>query len=544
MDFLLAVEGPEQGRRYPLTEDAAVLGRQHDSTICLVGRAVSRHHARLLRRNDAWYVEDLDSSNGTYVNAERLPPRTLTPLTERDTLQIGPYVFSLRQTATVLPLSEPDLIIRETVNAATVHADLLGADPSAKLRVVLDITHHLARSLDVDELLGKLLDRLMELFPQADRALAILVDGEQLLPRAHRARRPLNDGFPFSRTVVRRALAEGVGLISDDVKKDQRFKSSETLSGLELRSVMCVPMITVDGRRLGVLQLDRSGKGHSFTVADLHLATTIALQATVVLENAALHAERLHQERLRQELALARDIQQSYLPDEVEGFAEGEFEIFGRVYPARHVAGDYYDYFKTADGKLAFFIGDVSGKGMPAALFLGVVRTLARHLAKKGAGPAATLAALDRELADDNPACLFVTMAHGVYEPASGDVMIAVAGHPRPMIRRADGVVESLPNCSGRLLGYADAELRLTDHRLSLGRGDLLALFTDGISEARAANGELFGAARLPATLAALPTAMPLPEAAGRVKHELDRFTAGLDQRDDVTLLLLRRKVA
>src|SRR5437868_15129409 len=115
-----------------------------------------------------------------------------------------------------------------------------------------------------------------------------------------------------------------------------------------------------------------------------------------------------------------------------------DVEIFGRVFPARQVAGDLYDYFPV-DGRLAFLIGDVSGKGMPAALFMVAVRTLCRHLVKEGGTLAQTLIRLNAALADENPSCMFVTLVHGVYESAEGKVRYISAGHPPPILRRADG---------------------------------------------------------------------------------------------------------
>jgi serine phosphatase RsbU (regulator of sigma subunit) len=542
MGQLIALQGPDVGRTYTLAQSDTILGRQHDSTICLSGRAISRHHARISRHDGAWLIEDLDSSNGTFLNGQRLQAHTAVPLTERDTLQIGPYVFGLRHPTVAAPPSEPELVIRETVNAATLHQSLLGPDPAAKLAVVLDISQHLARTLNVDELLDKLLAKVMQLFPQADRALAILSEGNELALRAQNTRRPGKDDYPFSRTIVRRALSEGVGLISDDVKQDRRFVASQTLAGLELRSMMCVPMLSADGNRLGVLQIDRYGKGYGFSVEDLQLLTAIGLQVAVVLENVGLHAERLRQERLHQELALARDIQQGYLPDELEDFPQASFDIFGRVYPARQVAGDFYDFFKAPSGKLALFVGDVSGKGMPAALFLVAVRTLARHLGKEGRSPVETLTALNRDLADDNPSCMFVTLAHGLYDPASGEVRLASAGHHPPLVRRADGTVTQLALKPGRLLGYGEADLHLTEVRLTLAAGETLAFFTDGVIEARGADGkEQFGLARLVAALRDVEASLPLAKGAELIKRHLARFTGTKDLRDDVTLLLLRR---
>src|SRR5207253_6153995 len=137
-----------------------------------------------------------------------------------------------------------------------------------------------------------------------------------------------------------------------------------------------------------------------------------------------------------------------------------------------------YDLLKTPTGQLAFFIGDVSGKGMPAALFLVAVRTLARHLAKEGRSPASTLTALNRDLADDNPTCMFVTLAHGLYDPAHGEMRLTSAGHHPPLLRRAVGTVESVALAPGRLLGYAEPHRRFTEARLTLAPGDLLVFVT------------------------------------------------------------------
>src|SRR5262249_55407059 len=171
----------------------------------------------------------------------------------------------------------------------------------------------------------------------------------------------------FSRTIVKRALDEGIGLLSEDLQSDEEYQASHSIASLDLHSIICVPLINQEGHRLGVIQVDRFGPGYRFRVDDLHLLTALGMQVTVVLENVSLHAEKLREQRLMQELALAHDIQEGYLPDELEGFPDADFEIFGRVFPARQVAGDFFDFVKTPTGRLAFFIGDVSGKGMPAA---------------------------------------------------------------------------------------------------------------------------------------------------------------------------------
>src|SRR5207249_11453625 len=132
------------------------------------------------------------------------------------------------------------------------------------------------------------------------------------------------------------------------------------------------------------------------------------------------------------------------------------------------------------DGRLAFFLGDVSGKGLPAALFMVAVRILGRHLAFAAESPAQTLLKLNSALAADNPSGMFVTLIHGIYQPATGEVVLASAGHPPPLLRRPDGSLEVLSFRPGRLLGYEGLNLELTDQIVQLAPGDTLMLYTDG----------------------------------------------------------------
>jgi len=542
MAILITLQGPDAGRTYPL-ESAAILGRQFDSTICLSGKAVSRHHAQILLRESAYFIEDLGSSNGTFLNGKRIQANTLIPFTERDVLQIGPYLFGLRPDPQVAN-TESSLVVREQVNARSIDQSVYGHDPAVKLQVVLEIAQHLARTLDLEPLLDKLLEHVMRLFPQADRAMVLLCEQDKLVVRGQRCRHQEEAStYPYSRTIVRRALDEGVGLLSEDARADERFQASTTLTSLDLHSLLCVPLIGQDGKRLGIIQVDRFRRGLAFRTEDLQLLTTVCLQVAVVLENATLHAERLREERLHQELALAREIQQGFLAHDLEGFPHADFEVLGQVFPARQVAGDLYDFFRAADGRLAFFVGDVSGKGMPAALFMVAVRTLCRHLATGGDSPVITLGKLNSALSADNPSGMFVTLIHGLYDSSTASLVLASGGHPPPILRGGDGRVEELALPTGRLLGFEEGDLHLHERHFTLAPGEMLAFYTDGAIEAREPGARaMFGIERLKNVVRELDNSLPLGECAERVKGALVRFTAAEDLQDDLTLFFLRRK--
>lgn len=542
MAILVTLKGPQAGRHFALQPDATVVGRQAESSICLESPAVSRQHACIVYDDGKYLVEDIGSSNGTFVNGRPITGRV--SLTERDTLQIGPYLFALRRVPPA-DLADDSLVIRQKIEAGLSTHTLAGKDPAHRLRVVLEIAQHLGRTLDLEELLDKLLDHLMQLFPQADRALVVLCEGEHLVVRSQRARGSADPSVhPYSRTILRRALDEGVGILSEDVRADERFRSGASVSALGLHSLLCVPLIAQGGRRQGVLQLDRFRLGNAFQGEDLQLLTVVGIQVAVVLENASLHAELLREERLRQELAMAREIQQGFLPSQFPEPQAVGFELFARLLPAREVAGDLYDFLRLGDGRLAFFVGDVSGKGMPAALFMVAVRTLGRHLASAGRSPAETLREMNESLSADNPSGMFVTLVHGIYDPSTGSLVIASGGHPRPLLRKADGAVEELPVSNGRLLGYAGGNTMLTDASLALAPAETLVVYTDGFTEARSPGNELFGKERLCQALGGPRAALPLQACAGHAQAAVVAFTGSGELQDDMTLLLLRRVVS
>jgi sigma-B regulation protein RsbU (phosphoserine phosphatase) len=537
MGTLITTQGPGPGRPFTLHPRRSLIGRRPDSTVFLESLAVSREHAQVLCEGGHYYVEDVGSSNGTFVNGQKITGRV--PLTENDTLQIGPYTFSFRPSPESRP-TDADMIIRSQVDAAASNLTLYTQNPALKLQVVLEIAQHLARTLELEPLLGKLLDHLFRLFPQADRAMILLEEHGQLVVRGQRARGSTEPtDFPYSRTIVKKALEEGVGILSEDVGGDERFVGTATLLRLNLRSLLCVPLIAPDKRRLGVLQLDSSRSGMSFHGEDLELLTTIGLQVSVVLENVALHAQHLREERLRQELAMAREIQESFLPANLTGPG---YELVAVVHPAREVSGDLYDFFPLGDGRLVFLLGDVTGKGMPAAMFMVKVHTLCRHLGATGDGPAATLERLNESLAANNPNAMFVTMVYGIFEPPTGKAVLALAGHPRPLLRRADGRVEEVALRPGRPAGCLELPLQAEEKTLTLGPGETLILYTDGFIEAfPPGRGDQFGLERLGEVLGGPRIARTLAECAEEARRAVERFTGSDEQQDDLTLLMLRR---
>ncbi len=251
----------------------------------------------------------------------------------------------------------------------------------------------------------------------------------------------------------------------------------------------------------------------------------------------------LRESRLLQELAMVRDIQQSFLPTEFGKLEEKGVELFAHVHPAREVSGDLYDFFSLPDGRVAFFLGDVSGKGMPAALFMIAVRTLIRHLAPSAGGPADLLLRLHAALVADNPTNLYVTLAHGVYDPRDGSLMLCSGGHPPPLRRDAAGRVAPISMQASYMLGSPILDPVLADTHLTLLPEETLILYTDGFTEARRPESdEQFGVERLCAVLGGARAALPLNRCAAEASASVRDFTGQDELQDDQTLLLLRRR--
>jgi phosphoserine phosphatase RsbU/P len=540
MARLVVVQGELLESEYALAGKELVLGRQPDVDIMLNAREVSRRHARVFYDGGTYVLEDLESSNGTYLNSAPLKGRI--ELHEQDQIGIGPYLFRFE----VAPSAEGQVLIRAQATVHPTNTELFRQDPGRKLQAILEIAHQLGSSLDLNEVLPRLLDRLLALFPQADRALVLLREREHMVVRAMRSRRVDHaDGPAYSRTVVQRVLEEGVGIVAEDATMDQRFHQTQTLNRLGIRSFICVPLKASNNRPLAVLQVDRFGLGAPFTPDDLHLLTAIALQAAAVLEINQLHAELIEKERMKRDLALAREIQEGFLPTKLPSLPGGPVDLFARVYPANQVSGDFYDYFPLDERRLAFAVADVSGKGVPAAVFLAAVRTLGRHLAHDAETPSAILQRLNDSIAADNPTAMFVTMAFGILDVTNGEVVLASGGHPPALLRRSDGKVEQVPSLPGRLLGFAKGRLPLADARFTLAPNDTLLLYSDGVTEATGPDGKaMFGVERLTNTVAALQAGQPLETWGSRLRAAAELFAGRTELNDDFTLFLLRRLTA
>jgi len=242
---------------------------------------------------------------------------------------------------------------------------------------------------------------------------------------------------------------------------------------------------------------------------------------------------------VQRELDVAARIQQAILPQTFPPFPDRcEFEIYAEMIPARQIGGDFYDFFFISEHRLGIVIGDVAGKGMPAALFMAVCRTLLKATAVTGMTPGDCLRHVNTLVCADNGAGLFVTLVYGILDTRTGIVEYSIAGHLPPILIGRDGDVSELPRSGGLVLGVADDAVYGTD-TVKLQPHEGLLLYTDGVSEAMNAGHTLFSEPRLQETVTRLQ-ALPPDVLIQGVVSEVRTFTDGYPQSDDITLLAMR----
>jgi serine phosphatase RsbU (regulator of sigma subunit) len=354
----------------------------------------------------------------------------------------------------------------------------------------------------------------------------------QLLPRAVRQRRERPGDKPVvSRTIVNYALHTGQAVLCADVGTDERFDVSESIRHMQLRSVMCVPLLSQSGAGLGVIQMDTLGKLYLFGQEDLDVLVGAATQAARAVELAQLH------QQLR-DLESATQIQKSFLPEappRVPGL-----HFFDHYSPARHVGGDYYDYIPLPGNRLAITLGDVSGKGVPAALLMARLSAAARFCLATAPTVAEAVRQLNLSLIRTGTEDRFATFLVLVLDLTRFTLTLVNAGHMPPM---RCGVSRPQPeeiggNEAGMPLATFDQPYE--EVVVPLEKGDTYLLYTDGVTEARNAAGEFYGADRLRAVVDRSPCdAAVLGQT---LVEDVKGFAGDRPPADDIALVCFTRE--
>jgi len=546
---LNVLKGDQAGRSFTL-KDKSVLGRHPECDIVLEASAVSRKHAQITKTEDGWIVEDLGSRNGTVVNGETITGATSVGPNDRIKICEVLMVFAEEEKApdtramTVMltdTTQDTTPTIMSTVDVSTTASVVDTGRTDVKLRAIYEIGQALGTTLQTDELLPKILDNLFKMFPQADRGFILMQEGKgnRLVPKAIKHRRGDDDeSITISRTIVREAMDKKCAVLSADAASDQRFNMAQSIADFRIRSMMCVPLLAQQRDALGIIHLDTQDQRGKFTQQDLDLLSSVAAQASIAVENATLHERLLAQARLEREMDFARQVQQGFLPSEqpqVPGY-----EFYAHYDSCYSVGGDYYDFLALPENRLAVALGDVSGKGVAAALMMARLSSDVRFSALTSADAADAVTKINESLCAAGVEDRFVTFVLAFLDTESHEMTLANAGHMPPMLfRSAKGEVEAIGEDETGLPLALEADVPYELIHAALEPGDSLVIFTDGISEAMSPAEELYGLERLADLIKATPgSALALGKT---ILEDVRRHAAGRAQNDDITLVCFGR---
>lgn len=576
MAALVGISGPGAGQRYPL-ERRCVLGRAPDSDIVIGDLNVSRRHAEIRATERGEHViQDMGSGNGTFVNDE--PVAGMRALAPRDVIRIGGSSFRFEPSRrrqqwaddVLTVVASEDMLVglspgtgpaapalsgQATGPPAPVAAErpldqltqqdqdreaiegLTDSRAVTMLESMFAVADEIAAELDLSTLLHKILDHLLEVFPQAERGFVLLVNPStgQLVPEAVRQRSSgkgkFPAGLPFSRTMVSQVMASSQGVIRDVAGRGLRpgqGGGDAPAAGPK----MGAPLFC-RGESLGTVHLEGRPGSYPFSADDLSLLSAIARQAAVAIASARAVQALGDQKRLEADLELARKIQLSFLPERLPEVRGLRFET--HYVPALDVGGDFFDVIQLDEACISLVAGDISGKGVSAALMMAKLATEFRVLSRTHRRPAEVMTRANETMLEAGQDNLFATVVYILLDMEAGTFTVTNAGHQPPMVvsPRFEGIAE-LDDATATALGVIPG-LEYPEQVYKLVPDDVVMLYTDGINEAMNRHGQEYGMERLRGVVGVKPTD---PAAlVQRLLADLQRFVGGAPQSDDQTVV-------
>ncbi|MFM8633951.1 MAG: SpoIIE family protein phosphatase [Planctomycetia bacterium] len=554
MAELVFLSGNRSGERITLAVGRTTIGRHPGCDLVIDESSVSRQHAAIIVDDNAVFVEDLQSRNGTFINGDRLTGRRTLDDGDEVTIYDRRLLFHAghEPLSAVMATQHVDLedVSEDTGPGSQILSQVdmhglsidasAGLKSEAQLRAVVGLHRALGSSLSLDEVLPRMLDGLFGIFPQAERGFVLLSDpkSKRLVLRASRIKgKPEPGPLRLSLSLLDNVVKTRRAVLSADALSDSRFDASHSIIDCQIRSVMCVPVVRGERDVLGVVHVDSRDPRSRFDQSDLEVLAGIAGDAAQAIEQAVNHDERIGQEQLKRDLELAHRVQQGLLPTTPPTIPG--YDVFDFYEAAQHVGGDFFSYVPLAGGAIAVVLADVCGKGVSAALMMATLAGDVRYSLASEADPAVAVARINEAFLRSGWEDRFATMIVAVLEPASGRVRLVNAGHLPGLIRDASGGVRTVgADESGLPLGV-DSEIVYDSCSDTLRPGEALILFTDGISEAMDHQHRCYGTERLTSVLA--EPAKTAKDLGRRILADVERHAAGQVRTDDMCLVCLSR---
>lgn len=417
-----------------------------------------------------------------------------------------------------------------------------GSDDRRKLETLLRISQSLGREVTLPPLLHLIAAEVTAAM-QAERCTLFLVDPERPGELVSRVAIPVEQEL---------RVAFGVGIAGTtaqtqqtinvaDAYRDPRFNPSfDRATGFQTRSLLSAPILDQEGALVGVVQVLNRRDG-AFSAADQLFLEAICVHLGIAIRRAAMVDALVQARTLLQSLEVAREIQRGFVPRDFPAVAHPRgVDVFATLKPTYDVGGDLYDFFALDQDRVCFIIGDVSGKGIPAALFMAMARTAFKISAQAARGSVATvLEHVNQFLYESNPQQLFVTALAGILDVRSGRVEYADAGHEPPFLVSGAGRARRVEKEGGIVLGLLP-ERTYSAGTIEMQPGDTLVLFTDGVSEAMNDRQEFFGSEATAAALEATPPGAACEALVASLLDRIGAFAAGAPQSDDIAVLAIQ----
>ncbi len=532
------------------------IGRSSENDVIVKDPYSSNQHAFIYPSDRGYVLRDNKSKNGTFLNRERI--RGEAKLKRGDEILIGStrIIFdkelstnveltredtAVTNIHTILPLKD---VLKKTDISTTIRAKVRESDLDIIKRdhrlfsVINAVSRELLLSRPEPELIDKIMELINEILPM-DRGTLLLKEGNppHLQPRSFciNDKRLADKRFKVSQNILDMVMNKHSSLLISDVKADSKLGKAESVIVSKIHSAVCVPLWNKE-EIMGALYSDRIYLSEPFSDEDLWLLTLFANLAAVKIEDCRQRERQKRADEIKKQLELAAQIQRDFLPEKSPEF-QG-FEIAGYNIPTYQVGGDYFDFIPLGPNRLGVTIADVSGKGPSAALHMVSFRTRLEVEANPEYDIQEMAARLNDFVHRRTDICRFISFFFCELDNLTGALKYVNAGHNPPIVLRRKGEIERLESC-GMCLGMFPSQ-KYESNSITLERGDVAVLFTDGMTECRSEDNKEFDERRF-IKLIKKYSDCSAKELLNRIFKELDLFTKGTEQMDDMTLVVIKR---
>ncbi len=411
---------------------------------------------------------------------------------------------------------------------------------AVQLSAISEVSRQVAAIVNLEELFSRVVHLIQASFGY-DFVQILTLQEDTLVFRAstgelHATRRADSYTIALGQGITGWVAANGEPLLANDISQEPRYLPDPEHQLQATRSELAVPL-KIEERVLGVLDVQSNRVG-AFDKDDLFVLKTLADQIAIAIQEARLYQEALARQRLEQELVLAAQIQASLLPENVPVIPGYEVAAFWR--PALEMAGDFYDFVTLTEGRWGFVIADVSDKGIPAAMFMAATRSMVRASVLGRRPPVEAITRANALILRDTRADMFVTLCYCVLDPSTGHLIYVNAGHTPPLIYRAKADRTDYLHSKGIVLGAIE-DIRLEEKVVTLRPGDVLVLYTDGVTEAITLEEVDFGEERLADVVSRCHAQHP-NEIIGSIVAGVTEFVGDAPQHDDFALIVIKRQ--